>query len=137
RTVEALALGWVVLLLVVFAWRVGFPLELEWMEGGMLHQARRLGLGQSPYPPPSPEFVPFLYTPLYSVLLTLLGTVLPLGYALGRVISILAWAATCLALWRAVRGEGKPRSHAAAAVGLACAGYVFTFRWLDVARPDT
>lgn len=137
RTVEALALAWVLLLLVVFAWRVGFPLELEWMEGGMLHQARRIELGQSPYPPPSAEFVPFLYTPLYSLVLAILGFVFPLGYGLGRVVSILAWAAVCLALWKAVRGEGKPRSHAAVAVGLACAGYVFTFRWLDLARPDT
>jgi hypothetical protein len=137
RSVELLALAWVVLLLVVFVWRVGFPLELEWMEGGMLHQARRIQLGQSPYPPPGPEYVPFLYTPLYSLVLALLGTVLPLGFVLGRVVSILAWVATCLALWRAVRGEGKPRSHAAVAVGLACAGYVFTFRWLDLARPDT
>ena len=67
RTVEVLAIAWVVLLLVAFAWRVGFPLELEWMEGGMLHQARRIQLGQSPYPPPSADYVPFLYTPLYSL----------------------------------------------------------------------
>ena len=137
HTVEALAITWALLLLVVFAWRVGFPLELEWMEGGMLHQARRIQLGQSPYPPPGPEFVPFLYTPFYSVVLAILGFVVPLGYVLGRVVSILAWVAVCLALWRAVRGEGKPRSHAAAAIALACAGYVFTFRWLDLARPDT
>lgn len=137
RAVEALALAWVVVLLVAFAWRVGFPLELEWMEGGVLHQARRIQLGQSPYPPPGPEFVPFLYTPLYSIVLAALGMVLPLGYALGRVVSIVAWAAVCVALWRAVRGEGKPRAHAAAAVGLSCGGYVFTYRWLDLARPDT
>ncbi|MCA9705088.1 MAG: DUF2029 domain-containing protein [Myxococcales bacterium] len=137
RTVELLALGWAVLLLVVFAWRLAFPLELEWMEGGMLHQARRIQLGQSPYPPPGPDYVPFLYTPLYSVVLAGLGTVLPLGYVLGRAVSILAWGATGWALWRAVRLEGKPRAHAAVAVGLACSGYVFTFRWLDLARPDT
>jgi hypothetical protein len=137
HAVEGLALVWAVLLLVVFAWRVGFPLELEWMEGGMLHQARRMQLGQSPYPPPSADFVPFLYTPLYAGVLAVLGFVLPLGYALGRVVSILAWVAVCVALWRGVRGEGKPRAHAAMAVGLACSGYVFTFRWLDLARPDT
>ncbi|MEM9462605.1 MAG: glycosyltransferase family 87 protein [Myxococcota bacterium] len=137
RVVERLALGWAVLLLVVFAWRLAFPLELEWMEGGLLHQARRIQLGQSPYPPPGADYVPFLYTPLYSVVLAGLGFVVPLGYALGRAVSILAWVATGLALWHAVRGEDKPRAHAAAAVGLACAGYVFTFRWLDLARPDT
>jgi len=137
RTVEVLAIAWAVLLFVVLAWRVGFPLELEWMEGGMLHQAHRIQLGQSPYPPPSADYVPFLYTPLYSLVLALLGFVFPLGYALGRIVSILAWVAVCLALWHAVRGEDKPRSHAAAAVALACAGYVFTFRWIDLARPDT
>ncbi|MEX1366345.1 MAG: glycosyltransferase 87 family protein [Nannocystaceae bacterium] len=137
RGVEGLALLWVVALLVVFAWRVGFPLELEWMEGGMLHQARRIQLGQSPYPPPGPEFVPFLYTPLYSAVVAGLGFVFPLGYALGRAVSILAALAIAWAVWTAVRGENKPRAHAALAVGLCCAGYVFTFRWLDVARPDT
>ncbi|MEM7152722.1 MAG: glycosyltransferase family 87 protein [Myxococcota bacterium] len=137
RTIEVMAAGWVLLLLVVFVWRVGFPLELEWMEGGMLHQAHRIAHGRSPYPPPSPEFVPFLYTPLYSVVLAVLGFVFPLGYTLGRVVSILAWAATLSAVWKAVVGEDKPRAHAALAVGLCCAGYVFTFRWLDVARPDT
>lgn len=137
RTIEVMSAGWALLLLVVFVWRMGFPLELEWMEGGMLHQAHRIAHGQSPYPAPGPEFVPFLYTPLYSVLLAVLGFVFPLGYTLGRTVSILAWAATLAAVWRAVRGEDKPRAHAALAVGLCCAGYVFTFRWLDVARPDT
>lgn len=137
RVIEGLTLLWAVVLVVVFAWRLGFPLELEWMEGGMLHQARRIQLGQSPYPPPSPDYVPFLYTPLYSVVLAVLGFVAPLGYALGRLVSIAAWVATAWAMWAAVRGEGKPRAHAALAVGLGCAGYVFTFRWLDLARPDT
>ncbi len=137
RGVEALAIVWGLTLACVFAWRVGFALELEWMEGGMLHQAHRIQLGLSPYPAPGPDYVPFLYTPLYSVVLAGLGWVFPLGYSLGRVVSIAAWVATCVAIFAAVRGEGKPRAHAAAAVGLACAGYVFTFRWLDLARPDT
>ena len=115
RGVELLAFAWAVVLLVVFAWRLGFPLELEWMEGGMLHQAHRIQHGLSPYPPPSPEFVPFLYTPLYSVVLAVLGFVMPLGFVLGRLVSIAAWVVTMLAVWRAVLGEGKPRAHAALA----------------------
>jgi len=137
RAVEVLAVTWVLVLAVVFLWRWSFPLELEWMEGGMLHQARRIQLGLSPYPPPSPDYVPFLYTPLYSVVVAGLGFVFPLGYPLGRAVSILAWVAVSVALWRVVRGEGKPRAHAWVAVGLAQAGYVFAFRWLDLARPDT
>src|SRR5690606_29355679 len=93
--------------------------------------------GLAIYPEPSPEFVPFLYTPLYPALLAALGWVLPLGYALGRVVSVLAVGAVAAGLWRLVRFEGKPRAHAAAAAGLFLSGYVFTFRWYDVARADS
>ncbi|MBX7080094.1 MAG: hypothetical protein K1X88_12940 [Nannocystaceae bacterium] len=137
RVVLALALVWLLALAVVFALRVGFPLELEWMEGGILHQALRLQRGESLYPPPGPDFVPFLYTPLYAIVVGALGLVFPLDYALGRVVSILAVVAIAAAIVRAVRREGKPRTHQIAAVGLFASGYVFGFRWLDLARPDT
>lgn len=132
-----LSITWVVLLLVVFAMRWGFPLELEWMEGGVLHQAHRFMHGEPIYPEPSAEFVPFLYTPLYAITLGVLGHVFGLGYALGRTISILAWIAIGFALHRAVMREAKGRVHALVAVGLWCSGYVFGFRWVDLARPDT
>lgn len=137
RAVEVLAAAWVVALVVIFALRVGFPLELEWMEGGIVHQAHRLQQGLPIYPPPSADFVPFLYTPLYPMVLAVLGFVLPLGLPLGRLVSIAAWVAIGLGLRRAVLREAKPRSHAIAAVGLWCAGYVFAFRWVDLCRPDT
>ncbi|MBC8071997.1 MAG: DUF2029 domain-containing protein, partial [Deltaproteobacteria bacterium] len=137
RIAFALSAVWVLALLVVFALRVGFPLELEWMEGGILHQARRFQHGQPIYPAPSHEFVPFLYTPGYALTVAVLGWVFPLDYALARSVSIVAWMAIGAALWRAVAREGKPSSHRALAVGLWCSGYVFAFRWVDLARPDT
>ena len=133
RLVLCLSLLWLVALVVVFALRIGFPLELEWMEGGSLQHALRLQRGESVYGPPSEEFVPFLYTPLYPMVLAILGYVFPLDYALGRVVSVLAFAAVCGGLWRAVGREGRPLAHQAAAIGLFCAGYVFSFRWLDLA----
>ncbi len=135
--VLALAGGWILTLLVVFSMRVFFPLELEWMEGGVLHQALRLQQGLAIYPEPSADFIPFLYTPLYPALLAALGLVFPLDYALGRVVSVLSFAAVGLGLWRLVGRAGKPRAHRAAAVGLWAAGYVFSFRWYDIARADT
>ena len=136
KAVVGLAAAWVVLLLVVFALRIGFALELEWMEGGMLHQALRLQRGEPIYPEPSTAFVPFLYTPGYAVTLAALGKVFPLDFVLGRAVSIAAWIAIGLGLWRVGAVEGKPVAHRAAAVGLWCSAYVFTFRWMDVARPD-
>jgi len=127
---------WAVTIVVVFAWRVGFPLELEWMEGGSLQQALRIQRGDPIYGPPSAQYVPFLYPPLYPALLAALGTVFPLGLVLGRVVSILSVVAIGAALWRLVGSEGKPWSHQAVAVGLFASGYVFTYRWIDVARGD-
>ncbi len=137
HVVALLAIAWGVTLAIVFALRIGFPLELEWMEGGSLHTALRLQQGRAIYGPPSAEFVPFLYTPLYPALLAILGWALPLGYALGRAVSVAATAATAAGLWRLAAQEGKPRAHGAAAAGMFLAGYVFTFRWYDVARADS
>ncbi len=126
----------VLAVLCAIACRITFPLELEWMEGGLLHQAQRLQRGLPIYPPPGPDFVPFLYTPLYPTVLAALGSVVGLDYAVGRLVSVLACLAIALAIARAVHHEGKPRAHLVAAIGLFASGYVFTFRWYDVARPD-
>ena len=96
RGVLALAGLWVVVLAICFGWRIGFALELEWMEGGSLHQALRLQQGLAIYPEPSAEFVPFLYTPLYTALLAMLGWALPLDFALARVVSVAACVAVGL-----------------------------------------
>ena len=136
RTVIGLSLLWAIVLAIVFALRVGFPLELEWMEGGSLQQAYRMKHGLPVYGAPSPDFVPFLYPPLYPSLLAALGWVFPLGYVLGRCVGIAAVIATGVALWRIGRIEDKPVAHRALAVGLFLSGYVFTFRWLDLARGD-
>jgi hypothetical protein len=136
RVVTGLSLAWALVIAIVFACRIGFPLELEWMEGGTLQQAWRLQQGLPVYAPPSPAFVPFLYTPLYPALVALLGLVFPLGYVLARAISISAVIAICVALWRLCRVEDKPSAHRWLAIGLFASGYVFSFRWLDLARGD-
>jgi len=62
-----------VLLATAIAGRVGYPYDLEWMEGGMLHHALRIKNGEGIYVPPSIDFIPYLYTPLYPSLLALFG----------------------------------------------------------------
>jgi len=128
--------GWALLLLVVFATRIAFPLELEWMEGGLLHQAIRFQHGAAMYGPPSVDFVPFLYPPLYSIVLATIGSIFGVNLVVGRAISIASSIAIGAALVRAVGREGKPRAHQAVAIGLFASGYVFGWRWLDLARPD-
>ena len=136
RVLVACALIWIITVLTVFARRFGYPLELEWMEGGVLHQALRVTRGEALYPPPGPDFIPFLYTPLYPIVLAGLGSVFGIGFWLARAVSILATIAAGGALAYAVLGEGKPRAHALIGVGLFAGGWVFSYRWLDLARPD-
>lgn len=137
RIASVAALVWMLVLAIVFALRIGFPLELEWMEGGSLQQAWRMQQGLPIYGPPDPEFVPFLYTPLYPALLAALGAIFPLDYPLARAVSIAAVVAIVLALWRLTKLEDKPTPHRLVAIGLFLSGYVFGFRWLDVGRGDS
>src|SRR5262245_60258037 len=48
--------------------RIGYPFELEWLEGQSLEEVRRLLAGQPIYAAPSLEFVASNYPPLYFVL---------------------------------------------------------------------
>lgn len=128
---------WVAAIALAVAMRIGFPMELEWMEGGSLQHALWIQRGQGIYPAPSADFVPFLYTPLYAMVLAGLGLVLPLGFVLARLVSVAAWVAVGVAMWRALDREGKPQSHAVAAIGLMCSGYIFSYRWMDLARADS
>jgi hypothetical protein len=136
----------------LFAARAGFALDLEWMEGGLLLHALRFAEGKNIYVPPTLEFVPYLYTPLYPALLALLSKVVPLGYLLGRVVSILAFAGALALLGaaalRAAGEGGAPASLrspgrlaglavAVGAAGAVAAGFVATGGFYDLVRADS
>ena len=130
------------LLVQAIAGRVAYPYDLEWMEGGMLHHALRIGLGEGIYVAPSVDFIPYLYTPLYPTLLALFGTPFGISYLLGRVISIAAL--TGIAVVALASFAGPRHRHAGAtvagfvlALGLFAACYPYVEGWYDVVRADT
>jgi hypothetical protein len=125
------ALGW------AFAHRLAYPYDLEWMEGGMLCHALRLVEHRPIYAPPSLEFIPFLYTPLYPILLWALAPLVGVGYVVGRLISLVSLVAAWLCGYVFARREGGSRATALAAMALPAAAFVPTGAWLDLARPDT
>jgi len=133
----ALAAIHVGLLALVFAGRAGYPLDLEWMEGGTLTHALRILEGKPIYAAPSVEFISYLYTPLYPALLAMLARVAGLSYLLGRVVSIAAFSVALAIAWRAVRREGGSHAWAVAAVGLVCAAFGPTEGWYDLVRVDS
>jgi hypothetical protein len=131
----------------VFASRLSYPLDLEWMEGGVLTHAVRLARGQPIYAEPSVDFVSFLYTPLYPALLAVLSKVFGLSYALGRSVSILAFTGALVVLVAAVRGiaqlfQSEELPAVATAAGLlgaaaVCLAFPFCGAFYDLVRGDS
>ena len=126
------------------AHRVGYPYDLEWMEGGLLHHALRIHNGEGIYGPPSIDFIPYLYTPLYPTLLALFGDVVELGYTMGRVVSVVALVgiagvtAASIASRRHLHANWGPVwAGVVLALGLFAACYPFVEGWYDLVRADT
>jgi hypothetical protein len=136
---QAAVLGAVAQLLVmlaVAAARLAYPFELEWLEGGSLDHVRRVLQGRPLYGPPSPEFTPFMYTPLYYYASAAFAQAFGLGLPALRALSLLASLATLLLLGDLVRREtGQPWAGLLAA-GLYAATYRISGAWFDVARVD-
>jgi len=131
-------LGWAI------SERFGYPYDLEWMEGGLLHHALRIRNGVGIYVPPSIDFIPYLYTPLYPALLALFGGWFGLDYQLGRAFSVAALigiASIAIATLTSKRFAharlGPALAGAALALGLFAAAYPFLDGWYDLVRADT
>lgn len=140
--------AWVFVVLArVFLSRLSYPLDLEWMEGGILTHALRLGRGQPLYAEPSVDFVSFLYTPLYPAVLCALSKIFGLSYVLGRAVSILAFSGALVFLVAAVRAvaqqfESEELPAVATAAGLlgaaaVCLAFPFCGAFYDLVRGDS
>jgi hypothetical protein len=132
--------------IMLLAWaiggRFGYPYDLEWMEGGVLHGASRIADGDGHYPPPSVDFIPFLYTPLYPGLVAVLGSVFGLSYQLGRAISVLSllgigWTVIAQGLTSSPNQRPAGLAGGLLGLGLFAAGYPFVEGWYDIVRGDT
>jgi hypothetical protein len=140
--------AWIFVVLARVFWlRLTYPLDLEWMEGGVLTHALRLERGQPLYAEPSVDFVSFLYTPLYPAVLSVLSKIFGLSYVLGRAVSILAFCGALVSLVAAVRGvarqyESEELPAVATTAGLlgaaaVCLAFPFCGAFYDLVRCDS
>lgn len=120
-------------LLALYAARVDYPFDLEWMEGGMLVHVWRLRQGLPLYAAPSADFIPYIYPPFYPFVLSLIGEP---SYAVGRTVSLLGALAAAAAAVFAVRREGAPWGAAVAAGGLFLTCYDESGTFYDIVRAD-
>jgi hypothetical protein len=133
----ALALHAVFTFLSVSLSRMRYPFELEWMEGGMLEHARRVLEGKALYPEPSPEFVPFIYGPLYSYASALAVAITGADLFALRLISCVSTIVALIFLYRIVEFETSSRTFGAIAPCLFVATFSASGGWFDLARVDS
>jgi hypothetical protein len=121
----------------VAALRVGYPFELEWMEGGTLAHVHRVLAGQPLYVPPTLSFVPFIYAPGYYYASAPLARLLGEGFAPLRLVSLLASLGCFAVVLALVRRETKSREAAVLAACLLAATYAESGTFFDLARADS
>ena len=131
----------VLLVATVVVRRVGYPYELEWMEGGMVEHVRRFLVGEPLYVVPSLEFVSYLYPPLYYVVSAPLASALGVDFLALRITSLVATLGCAALVYhlaaRPDTTDGKPDREAGAVAAVLFLGAYFAGgAWYDLARVD-
>ncbi|MGD0879466.1 MAG: glycosyltransferase family 39 protein [Anaerolineales bacterium] len=127
--------------LVIYLWmvyfRIRYPFDLEWIEGGMVNQVQRLIHGQAMYVAPAINYVPFLYPPVYFYSSALAALIFGIGFFPLRLVSFLASLVSFTTIFLIVRNETNNWWVALLSTGLFAATFRVTGAWLDVARVDS
>jgi hypothetical protein len=117
--------------------RIGYPYELEWLEGGAVEIASRVAHGQAIYVAPSIHYVPYPYTPLYFWVTGTFARVTGLGFLPLRLVSLISSLGACALLARIVWRETGDMVAGVVASGLFSATFAVSGAWLDVGRVDS
>jgi len=121
----------------VFALRLAFPFELEWMEGAVVDHVRRVLDGQALFREPSVTFTPYIYTPLYYHVSAAVCRVTGLGLFGPRLVSTLATVGSLALMASFIRRESGDTVAAVVGCGWFASTFALTGFWLDIARVDS
>lgn len=135
--VASVGLASVAAYLVVVAQRIGYPYELTYFEGSTVEVAGRVAAGQPLYGPPTTEFTPWPYPPLYFWVTGVLAKVTGVDLATLRVVSVAASLAVLVLLALIVRRAGSSTVAGIVAAGLYAATYRVSGAFADTARVDS
>ena len=122
--------------LVAGYFRVTYPYPLEGLENASIQAVRRIVAGQPLYGPPTIEFVPPLYSPLYFYISAIVAQALGLGLPTLRLVSLLASVASAMLIAHLVWRETRSVVPAVAAGALFLGSTHLASNVLDVARTD-
>jgi len=133
----SIAVAYLVIYLWMVYYRIRYPFDLEWIEGGMVNQVLRLIHGQGMYVAPTLSYVPFLYPPVYFYFSALASLIFGIGLFPLRLVSFLASLVSFTVIFLIVHHETKNWWVAILSTGLFAATFRVTGAWLDIARVDS
>ncbi len=116
--------------------RISYPYELEWMEGAIVDHVLRIMQNLPLYGPPSMEFTPFIYTPLYYYVSAWMSEFVGEGFVALRIVSLLSSTGCLILLGMIILRETKSTFSSIIAAGIFAASYHKLDSWFDVARID-
>jgi hypothetical protein len=125
----------------VYVWaalhRLGYPYELDSLEGGGVELVRRVIEGRSLYTAPTLAYVSYTYTPLYTLVSAAVAEILGLGFLPLRLVSFVSSLMAIGVLWRMTVSATADRAAGAVAAGVFAGTYGLTGWWFDVGRLDS
>ena len=133
----SIAILFIVIYLILAFFRIQYAFELEWMEGGLVDHVIRILSGQKLYVPPSLEFVPFIYTPLYFYLSAALSKIIGIGFLPLRLVSFISSLGCFFIIFLMVKGETGSNFSGILASSLFAATFRISGAWFDIARADS
>ena len=132
----AIALAAIGAFVALSARRFGCPIELGNGEGMMMDSAIRLAQGLPLYVQPTLHFIPFVYMPMFAVLVAPLVKLMGPELWQGRLVDLLGVLGFAAAAFEIVRRETRSALLGAASVALFLMGHGITRGGYDVVRPD-
>ena len=116
--------------------RINYPFELEWMEGGSVDQMERLMNGQQIYTPPSLEYIPYIYTPMYYCVSAAVAKITGISLLPMRIVSFISTLLIGILILLFVKKETGDRLSGIISSGLFFACFGIGGAWYDLARVD-
>lgn len=123
-------------LFVVYS-RINFPFELEWIEGDVLNQVRRVLSGELLYVKPSLDFIPYNYAPLYFYVSAAVSSIMGIGFLPLRLVSFVSSLGCFYIIYLIVYKETGSKYSGILSVCLFAASFPLSGGWFDVGRLDS
>ncbi|MGA7193811.1 MAG: hypothetical protein WBW94_09280, partial [Anaerolineales bacterium] len=111
-------IGFIFTVIFIIFSRMFYPYQLEWMEGAGLVQVNRLLEGKTLYVPPSIDFVPLIYPPLFFYASALIAKIIGLGFGALRLVSFLSSALSSAIIFLAVKEKTNSKFAAWLGAGI-------------------